>query len=83
MVVDAWGNEYKTKEEARKAFIKMFHESDDFLNDIVEAIDTQEVVEWVVQEMGLKEEFLRRFQKDVKCAEEYWCWKCFYDADEF
>ena len=73
MFVDEWGREYKTREEAREAFGKQFREDEDFYSEIALAIDTNEVIEWIVNELKLGKEFQEKFAEDVKCAEDTWC----------
>lgn len=87
MLIDDWGNEYGTEEEAAEGLLKILRSRDDYYDVIANYMDIpHEVMEWIVKQ-NLYGQFVKNFPISIKHAElswveDYLCSCDYFNGDE-
>jgi hypothetical protein len=69
--MDAWGNKYDTKEEAKENLLKIYRGMGCYWREITNGLDALEILEWI-NEKNLLDEFKKHFQAQIQTMEEAW-----------
>ena len=74
MVMDSWGNEYKSIEDAKKGLRKICRENEDFWEMVSEDMCIPlEVMNWICDSQTRMEDFQKHFKTDIELAIDSWC----------